>query len=118
MDRKVTRNSLSTFQDGPASSRNETNRENIDLLRVLQGMMESQQQQIDLLYQGLMTIPREQRPGNVSELRRLQPAIFTGSERLLEAEQWLIDTTDLLRGSPYTCKKSSRSYKVATKRCG
>ena len=27
------------------------------------------------------------------------PAIFTGGERPLDAEQWLIDTTDLLKAA-------------------
>ena len=46
-----------------------------------------------------MTDPKEQRPGNVSDFRRLQPAIFTGGERPLDVEQWLIDTTDLLNAA-------------------
>ena len=99
MDRRVTRNDPSRSRDGPTFSRNKSNGENVDILRVLQGMMESQQKQTELLHQGLITISREQRPRNVSEFRRLQPAIFTGGERPLEAEQWLIDTIDLLKAA-------------------
>jgi len=39
----------------------------------------------------------EQRPGSVSNFRRLQLAVFSGTEWSLDAEQWLIDTTDLLK---------------------
>ena len=41
--------------------------------------------------------PSEQRPGNISEFRRLQPTVFSGTEKSLDAEQWLIDTTDLMK---------------------
>ena len=58
-----------------------------------QQQMEHQQQQTELLRQEL-TAPKEPKPGNVSDFRRLQPAVFTGSEEPLEAEQWLTDTTD------------------------
>ena len=67
------------------------------MMRVLHGMMESQHQQTELLRQALWTAPREQRPDNVSDFRKLQPATFSGTEKPLDAEQWLIDTTDLLK---------------------
>jgi len=92
MERRGTRNGPSASQDGP-------NRDNDGMMRVLQGMMQSQQQQTELLRQGLLVAPREQRPGNVSDFRRLQPAIFSGTEKPLDAEQWLIDTTDLLKAA-------------------
>ena len=68
-------------------------------MRLLQGMMDSQQQQVELLRQGLLTAPREQRPGTISDFRRLQPAEFSGTEKPLDAEQWLIDMTDLLKAA-------------------
>ena len=34
--------------------------------------------------------------GNVSDFRRLQPTVFTGEESHLVAEQWLVDTENLL----------------------
>jgi len=68
-------------------------------MRVLQGRMQSQQQQTELLRQGLLVAPREQRPGNVSNFRRLQPAIFSGTEKPLDVEQWLVDATDLLKAA-------------------
>jgi len=77
--------------------RNGPSRENNSITRVLQGMMESQQKQTELLRQGLLVAPQEQKLGNVSDFRRLQPAIFSGMERPLDAEQWLVDMTDLLR---------------------
>ena len=92
MERRGILNGAGTSQDGP-------NRDNDGLIRILQGMMQSQQQQTELLRQGLLVAPREQRPGNVSDFRRLQPAIFSGTEKPLDAEQWLVDTTDLLEAA-------------------
>jgi len=63
-----------------------------------QQQMENQHQQTELLRQELAA-PKEQKPGNISDFRRLQPAVFTGVERPLEAEQWLTDTTDLLNAA-------------------
>jgi len=80
MKRRGTLNGAGTSQDG-------SNRDNDSLMKVLQGMMQSQQQQIELLRQGLLVTSREQRPGNVSDFRRLQPAIFLGTEKPLDAEQ-------------------------------
>jgi len=62
-------------------------------------MMENQQKQTELLQQGLMVAPKEQRSGNVSDFRWLQPAIFTGEERPLDVEQWLINITGLLKAA-------------------
>ena len=43
--------------------------------------------------------PRKPKFGNVSDFRRLQPATFAGTEKLLDAEQWLIDMTNLLNAA-------------------
>ena len=43
--------------------------------------------------------PRETRPGNVTDFRRLQPAVFTGAGSPLEAEQWLVDVANLLKAA-------------------
>ena len=72
-------------------------------------MMESQQEQMALLRDGLLaaqktataaiersTAPREPKPDNISDFRRLQPATFAGTEKPLDAEQWLVDMTNLL----------------------
>ena len=80
-----------------------------DLMGVLRGMIELQQQQMTLLRDGLMVAQQtamvamersaaSQGPnsGNISDFRRLQPATFTGIEKPLEAEQWLVDMTNLL----------------------
>ena len=66
-------------------------------------MMESQHQQTEILQQTLLIASKEQRPGNVSDFRKLQPAIFLGTEKSLDAEQWLIDTTYLMKAAriPY-----------------
>jgi len=91
MERRSGRNNSGIAANGPVG-------ENVDILRVIQMMMENQQQQTELLRQELAA-PKGQRPGNVSDFRRLQPAIFTGGEKPLEAEQWLTDTTDLLNAA-------------------
>jgi len=77
----------------------------VDVLRVIQTMMENQQQQMgnqqqqtELLRQEVAA-PKEQRPGNISDFRRLRPATFTGGEKPLDAEQWLTDTSDLLNAA-------------------
>ena len=69
------------------------------MTRFLQSMMENQQKQTEILNQGLLTAPREQRPGNVSDFRRLQPVVFSSIERPLDAEQWRMDTTDLMKAA-------------------
>jgi len=99
MERRSGRNYVGQVPNGPVGG------ENADVLRIIQTMlgnqqqqMENQQQQTELLRQELAA-PKEQKPGNVSDFRRLQPAIFTGSEKPLEAEQWLTDTTDLLNAA-------------------
>jgi len=91
MDRRTSRNNSGQVSNGPTG-------ENADILRVIQTMVENQQQQTELFRQELAA-PKEQRPGNISDFRRLQPAIFTGGEKPLDAEQWLIDTTDLLNAA-------------------
>jgi len=96
MERRGNRNGPVTSWDGPGTSQNESIEGNIDLPRVIKGTRETQQQQTELLRQSLVTAPWEQSPGNVSDFRRLQPTIFTGEGKPLDAEQWLIDTTDLL----------------------
>ena len=51
-------------RNGPGPSRNSLARKNVDILRVLKSMMENQQKQTELLHQGLITAPKEHRPGN------------------------------------------------------
>jgi len=110
MERRSGRNNIGQVPNGPVGG------ENADILKIIQVMVENQQrqmenqqqyqqqqmenqrQQTELLRQEL-TAPKGQRPGNVSDFRRLQPAIFTGGEKPLEAEQWLTDTTDLLNAA-------------------
>jgi len=40
-------------------TRNGSSKENDSMMRVLQGMMESQQMQMELMRQGLLVVPRE-----------------------------------------------------------
>ena len=43
--------------------------------------------------------PRVQRASNITDFKRLNPKEFSGNEKPLAAEQWLLDTTNLLRGA-------------------
>jgi len=81
--------------------------------------VQQQQQQVDLqkeqttlLKDGLLTAhqtataaidravaPRVQRAGNITDFKRLNPKEFSGTERPLVAEQWLLDTTNLMQGA-------------------
>ena len=77
--------------------------------------MESQHQQTELLRQALLTAPREQRLDNVSDFRRLQPATFSGTEKPLDAEQWLIDTTYLLKAARIPDQNQVKVVKIQLK---
>ena len=46
-----------------------------------------------------MTAPREPRTGNITDFMRMNPAVFTGTETPLEAEQWITDMEDLLKAA-------------------
>ena len=87
------------IHNGPGTSQDGSIRDNDSLIREFQGMMQSQQQQTEFLHQGLLVTLQEKRPGNMSDFRRLQPAIFSGTEKPLDTEQWLIDTIDLLKAA-------------------
>jgi hypothetical protein len=42
--------------------------------------------------------PRVQRVGNITDFKRLNPKEFSGKEKPLATEQWLLDVTNLLQG--------------------
>ena len=76
---------------------------------VLRDLIESHQQLMALMRDGLIAVqqiamvameravaPREPKFGNISDFRRLQRATFAGTEKSLDAEQWLVDMTNLL----------------------
>jgi len=44
-------------RNGPGTSRDSSSGENDNMMRIIQGMMESQLQQTELLRQGLLTVP-------------------------------------------------------------
>ena len=46
-----------------------------------------------------MTAPKVPRTGNVTDFMRMNPAVFTGTEMPLEAEQWITDMEDLLKAA-------------------
>ena len=96
----------------PSSSRVGPRDEVTDLMGVLRDMIESQQQQTTLMRDSLIAVhqtttmameraiaPREPKLGNVSDFRRLQPATFAETEKSLDAEQWLVDMTNLLNAA-------------------
>ena len=43
-----------------------------------------------------MTALRKSRPGNISEIRKLQPVVFSGIEKPLDAEHWLIEVANFM----------------------
>lgn len=71
--------------------------DNANVMEVLHGMMENQQQ-MAVLREGLLIVPNERRPGNVFDFRRLQPAVFSGTEKRLD-DEWLTDSIDLLKAA-------------------
>ena len=58
---------------------------------------------------------REQRPGSVFDFQRLQLVVFFGTEKPLDAEQWLIDTTDLLKADEVPDKDQVDVAKIQLK---
>jgi len=40
-----------------------------------------------------------QRAGNITDFKRLNPKEFSGNEKPLAVEQWLLDTANLLQGA-------------------
>jgi len=48
---------------------------------------------------GVVNAPHEQRPGNVSEFKKLPPAVFSSTEKPLDVEQWLIGYNKSYEGS-------------------
>ena len=55
------------------------------------------------------------RPGSISDFRRLQPTIFSGTEKPLDVEQWLIDTTDLLKEAQIPNENQVKVVKIQLK---
>ena len=60
---------------------------------------ENQQEQTKIMHQRLLVAPREQKPGNMSDFRRLLLATFSGMDKLLDVEQLLVDMRDLLKAA-------------------
>jgi len=69
MERRESRDDSGSSQGGP-------NGENVDLMSYLLNIMENQQKQIELLRQGLLVAPKEQRPENVSDFQKIVTGIF------------------------------------------
>jgi len=51
----------------------------------------------------------------VSDFRRLQPADFSGTEKPLDGEQWLIDMTDLLKAARISGENQVEVVKIQLK---
>jgi len=66
-------------------------------MRLLQSMIENQQ--MEILHQGLLMVRSDPRPENVTDFRRLQLAVFSGTKSPSNVKQWLTDMTDLLKAS-------------------
>ena len=58
------------------------------------------------------TTPGEPKVGNIADFMRLNPRVFTGNEDPLEAEQWLIDMTNLLEAVNIPAGDQVRVVKV------
>jgi len=48
----------------------------------------------------------------VSDFRWLQPVVFSETERSLDAEQWLVDTTNLLKAAQITGENQVKVAKI------
>ena len=51
----------------------------------------------------------------MSDFRRLQPAVFSGTEKPLDVEQWLIDMTDLLKSARISSENQVKVAKIQLK---
>jgi len=56
--------------------------------------------------------PQGPKPGNISDFRRLQPATFADTKKSLEAEQWLVDMTNLLNAARVLVEDKVKVVKV------
>jgi len=58
------------------------------------------------------TAPCGPKPGNISDFRRLQPTTFVGTEKPLDAKQWLVDMTNLLNAARVPAEDQVEVVKV------
>ena len=65
----------------------------------IQSIHETQQKQVEILHQGLLETSQEYNPVIVSKFIKLQSAVFDGTEKPLDTEQWLIDATDFQKAA-------------------
>ena len=84
-----------------------------------------QQKQTEILREGLLaaqqtaaavieraTAPRGPRVGGITDFMRLNPRVFTGNEAPLEAEQWLVDMTNLLEAANIPAAEQVKVVKI------
>ena len=74
MERQKNHDSSDSSQDGPS-------RGNVEMTGILKSMMKNQQKHTEILHQRLLMTTREHRPVNVFEFRKLQPAVFSATEK-------------------------------------
>ena len=87
--------------------------------------LEAQQKQNQMLRQGLLTAqqtstmalekavaPKEPRTGSVANFKRLNPKEFTGTMKPLEAEQWLVDTENLIAATDIPANNQVEVIKI------
>jgi len=55
---------------------------------------------------------RERRTGNISDFKKLRPAVFKGTEKPLEAEQWITDMTNLLEAAKIPTEDKVKVIKI------
>ena len=77
-------------EDGPTPT------ESVDFMKFLLESQQHQSERLTVALEKIVASGSQARQGNVSDFRRLNPTVFTGEESHLDAEQWLIDTENLL----------------------
>ena len=63
----------------------------------------------------MLTAPQDQRPGTVSDFWRLKSAVFSGTEKPLDVEQWLIEMIDLLKAARIPSENQVKVAKIQLK---
>jgi len=59
--------------------------------------------------------PHDQRPGNVFNFKNLQLVIFSGTEKPLDTEKWLINTINLMKAAQISNENQVKVAKIQLK---
>jgi len=68
----------------------------VGFMRLLLESQHQQNEQVTVALEKIAASGSQVKQGNVSDFRKLHPAVFTGEESHLVAKQWLVDTENLL----------------------